>query len=490
MPATVGSTLVSLATVGLLGTAVLGVAAGDSVSLFAWQISTLALLFTGVVLASHRYLVADRGRSRPTWRFGLQLLLFGMLLAVVYRSSEAGIGFGIHREIEAAVVLLALVLVGLLAGDPRRYTVGQWVVIASYAVVVGVFFVHGLAFSETSVWARYPLWAATVMGLCLLVLPQYVPTETFVRSVSRVSAAVVLIGLPVYLLGEYSLFGVPIRFHGAYAIPYLGYEVPAIRSLFTNRNTFGAVVFAGTVAATADLHRTVIHDRSASTVARRGLPIAGGVLLLGVNALGLALAYGKAPWVVGAASIGIYLAYLAFGRRAIPAAMAGAVAYVVVGILAVYTGVVDVDPSGRFELWGAGVAAILADPTPLGAGLVSTGEYILPYRDGGAPYTVHNSYLSIWIRGGYVAGVAYALVIAASLLRGASRYREVDVAVLAIAVGFAAHQLFEGYTLFHWEITSVLAALSFGFLAFGRAQRVETDRSADSPLGGSSAERR
>lgn len=43
-----------------------------------------------------------------------------------------------------------------------------------------------------------------------------------------------------------------------------------------------------------------------------------------------------------------------------------------------------------------------------------------------------------------------------------------QIGVLALGLGFAAHQVFKPYTLFNWGFSTVLAVLVFGFLVFGR----------------------
>ena len=105
----------------------------------------------------------------------------------------------------------------------------------------------------------------------------------------------------------------------------------------------------------------------------------------------------------------------------------------------------------------------------LGAGLVDPGQFIEPYHPEGSSNSPHNSYLTMAIRAGIIGGIAYLVVIMASLVHGALFDRdEIEaVAVLTLAVGFAAHQQFEAYTLFNWDSSAVLAVLGFGFLIFG-----------------------
>lgn len=188
-------------------------------------------------------------------------------------------------------------------------------------------------------------------------------------------------------------------------------------------------------------------------------------VLLAINALGLVLSFGKALWVITPMVLGIYLAYILFGRRAVPVAVVLAGGYLASGILAIYLGLLDIDPSGRFRLWSAGIQAILDQPSLLGEGLIAPSQFIAEYHHGGQ--SPHNSYVSIWIRTGVIGGFAYLGIVGVSLLRGVWQYRDIDVALLALAVGYAAHHLFEAYTLFQTWSSSILAALAFGMVIFG-----------------------
>lgn len=462
----------------LLVASILKGATGSPEWLLAWRITTGFLLFTGALLVGHHLFTADPG-TRTHWRpFAVRLALLAVLLAVVYRSGSPGIAPGVDPLAETFAIILAVVGFTLLADDPREYSQAQWLVLWCFGIVATIHFLHGMDVSVASPRARQPLWAAVVMGCCLVVLPRHLPVELFLWTLNRVAAAVILLGLATYLVGEYALWGVQFRFHGTIVVPGVGLEVPAIRSLFVNRNALGLLALSGLLAAVAEFHRGLHHAVDAG-LDRRRVPGAVAVPagLLAVNAVGFAASFGRALWAIAPAALGVYLAPVVLDREALPVAVAAAVAYVLGGILAVYlavrTGLLASDPSDRFHLWAASLRAIVDNPSLLGEGIVSTANFILPYRDGGAPASPHSSYLTIWIRTGLVGGLAYVGVNAGSLLEGARRARTVDAAALALAVAFVAHQLFESYTLFAWWIGSVLGALSLGFVAFGAVGSIQ-----------------
>lgn len=179
----------------------------------------------------------------------------------------------------------------------------------------------------------------------------------------------------------------------------------------------------------------------------------------------------------------VYLAYLAVGQRAVPVAVLLAFAYLVGGIAAVHSGIVPLpeDTPTRASRWYPALEAILDRRSLLGAGFVDPGEIIAPYYPTSSTGSPHNSYLIIGIQAGIVGGIAYALLIASSLLSGVMESLERDgvvlTAMVALSVGFAAHHQFEAYRLFYWAASTVLAVFVFGFLVFGeRAWAGKSDR--------------
>ncbi|QLD88789.1 hypothetical protein HWV07_06965 [Natronomonas salina] len=454
----------------VLGVAVLGAAPGGPEWIGPRQVASGMMLLTSALVVGHILLTdwTDFESDLDPYRYSVQVLLLFVLFLILSQSATAGYGLVFDRATSSLVVFLVLIGFCVLANDPRRYSSLQWLVIGCIATVAGIFFYHALSISITSSQARQPFWYGTIMAVGIVALPQYLSREQFLWAVNRFSAGLVILALPIYVIGEYTLFGMSFTFHGAYTIPVLDVEVRATRSLFVNRNAFAVVVFAGLVCAVAEFHQTVVRERPRWTLF---VP----VLLLGVNAAGLALSYGRALWVITPMALGVYVAYMVFGRSAVPIAVVGGFVYLVSGIAAVHTGFLWLpeDIPTRADRWYPAVAAILEQPSLLGAGFVDPGAYIAPYQ-GGAEWSPHNSYLTVAIRAGLLGGAAYAMLMASSLLAGLREGREAEggasVAALALGVGFTAHQQFEAYRLFNWSSSSVLAVLVFGFLVFGGMQ--------------------
>ena len=452
--------------VAVLGVAVLGSAAGGPEWLVAWVVTAALLVVTGGAIVGRFFVSGESGYGSDLDRYRVVVLLVALvgLLGVVYQSRSPGYGVGLGRTASAVAVFLALATVCVLARDPWEYSLLQWVVIGGMLTVVGIFFYHSVSVAPVSFRSRHPIWGGFVMAIGLVVLPQYVSRSAFLWAVARVSAMLVLLALPVYVIGEYTLFGLSFGFMGAYTIPIVGFEVPAARSLFVNRNAFGVVVFAGFVSAVVEARRAHVRERP------DWVELISTALLV-INGAGLALSFGRALWVITPMALGVYLGYVVFGRRAVPVAVVGGFVYLVSGIVAVQSGVVPL-PEGtptRVERWYPALAALRDQGSLLGAGLIDPGEFYAPYQ-GGAEYSPHNSYLTMAIRAGLVGGVAYGIMIGSSLLVGVLETSDTDVearvGLVAIGVGFVAHQVFEAYTLFNWGSSTLLAVLVFGCLIF------------------------
>lgn len=456
--------VVGVAVAGLLALAILNYAAGGPGWLHAWHVAAAFLMVAAGLVIRHYITVPAEKRPNGSESARVSILLVGLavLLVVTYQSRTPGVGFELHRPVELWLIYAVVIGCCVLAGDPREYNPFQWIAVGCFTVVLGIYFYHGLSVPAASTRARHPIWGGVVWGVGMFVLPQYVRPETFFWAVNRLAALVVLVALPVYLIGEYSLYGLQMGFHGS--IPYI--EVDAIRGFFVHRNAFGVVAFAGILAGLGEIHLLRKGDRHAPRLA---VP----AILLVVTATGLVLSFGRALWVIAPMLLGIYAAYVFFGRRVIPMALIAGAVYLAVGIGAVHTGLVQL-PEGtptRAPQWYPSLAAVLDNPSLFGAGLVDPGAFIAPYHPEGSTNSPHNAYLTIWIRTGIVGVIAYLGLTATVLFQGVARYREVSVATLLLAVGFAAHQLFEAYTLFGWGSSTVIAVLAFGFLVFGPFER-------------------
>ena len=334
--------------------------------------------------------------------------------------------------------------------------------LAAFAVFLFAVFSHLPGLPVGSGLVAYAMQAGFLLGLTLFVLPRYVSREAFFWTVAGLSGIVMAASLPVYLVGEYSLFGAPIRLWGTtFAVPLVGAEVPFLQSFLVNPNDTGLLAFAGAVCAVAAGRRAHLDGSIPGATA-----LAGGLAV--VNVVALVLTHSRASWLAAALSLGIVAAVTWSGRERLPHAVVTAGALTALFLLAMFFSIVDVSDSGRFVLWGAGLRAIAADPALLGSGMVASDEVLAPFIDGRfSGYSAHNSYVVIFLRTGLLGGLAYLVVTVGSVVDAAVRRPGVDASMVALALGFAVHQLFESYTLLQFGVGSVVGALAVGYLVAG-----------------------
>jgi hypothetical protein len=405
-------------------------------------INLLYVGFGGIVYAQ----AAARGDSvRFLPALGLTLVL-GLLFARLLW------GGGGYQRFALVVSFFLFVAYPFAHPDGLDRLSAMPVYVLAVVMLLGAHFYH-----SATVGAQYPFYMGFILVMNVLFVPRYVSRRALLTATSLVGALVAALGIVAYVVGEYTLLSFSVTLYGGVIdLPFL--RVTALlESIFTNPNGTGILLFVGLFAAVVELRERLDAAGRWTTAA------VGGVALL--NGLGLVLTHSRASWAAAAIAIGVYLSYVAFGREALPYAVGSGLALVVVGLGLVATSLVDVDPSGRFALWSAGVQAFVATLSPFGAGLVSSADLMAPYV--AEPYvgtSAHNSYLTIALRTGVVGILGYLVLTVGSFVDAIFVRRRGDPAMIALVVAFAIHQLFEAYTLVQYSLGAVLAALSVGYL--------------------------
>ncbi|UPM43636.1 O-antigen ligase family protein [Halocatena salina] len=423
-------------------------------------------------------------------RFGILLFTYILCMLVLIGVVFRRMGPGFPQPGRAAkLTLIASLFFFFLFMCPRqrRYLQRTGIFLLAFVVLFSVhlFYVMPIVDPSTSGTAAFFIIAGFMTGLNLFVIPRYVPRDAFLWVVSLFSAVLMLLGLLSYS-GSFTFFGLPVApWHNTFTPVFADSEVYILTSVFDNPNTLGVVGFAGTIAsvllATRALPRRErnnqnqpVHADGGSTTVSTfpfmmslGLSFVAGTLGV-INAFGTYLTNSRASYLAIGTALVLYCAYLVLGRRALPFAVVGLIGSVVLFLFLLPT--LGISSSGRFALWAGSIEATFDGPFLFGHGLVAVDDTIEPYVAGPASgHSPHNSYLSILIRIGVVGLGAYLLIVVGSLFRGVFQASRVDVPALVLAFGFAAHQIFEAYTIFHHTIPAVLASLSAGYLIMNGA---------------------
>lgn len=399
-----------------------------------------------------------RTNHEVSWLFSIQVgLIFGLGLVLI-GLALGGLG---NRVLDIGLTF-GLVLAFVLTRDDLPAFVGAaGPYLLAFAVVFGILLYHGRTFVANSGLGLFPVYAGFFLALNLFFYPRYVDDNAVLWSVATIAGVTSSLGLLAVNLGEFTFWVFEVRLWSGTVSPPLGPEFPVVRSVFANPNTFGIMQFAGTVAAGVATVRALGSRWPILAVVPSGL--------LALNAFGLLLSGSRASMVAAAVATGLYCAAVA-DRRLLPVALVGVAVGIPAVLAGIYLSILPIDSGNRFVLWRAGIEMLRAEGSLLGEGLIGTNEAIAPYLDGGG--SVHNSYLTMFIRAGFLGGVAYLLLVLGPLLHGMIRYARVNVPMFALATGFAVHQLFEGYTLYQLGPGSLIGALAVGYVI---ASLVPTD---------------
>lgn len=384
----------------------------------------------------------------------LQVALVFAIVGLVTALTGGGLG---SRRFELGAVFVCTLLFVLARDDLPTFGTHGAPYLVAFATLFGIFLAHSSRYAASSGLALFPVFAGVLLGLNLFVVPRYVSQDAVYWSLGLIAAGVSLLALPTVVSGDYSIGVFEVRTWTS-TLP-IG-DVPISRSIYANPNTLGLVVFPGTIASVVAARRTYVlshHPTFAS------IPL----LCFPLTVVGLVLSNSRAAMLAAAIGLCLYVAIERSGARGIPLLMTGFAIAVGLFLVAIFFGVLPIDPANRFTLWRAGLLALLSEGSPLGAGLVGTSEVIEPYLPAGAgAYSVHNSYLSIALRAGFVGGLAYLVLVVGPLIHAIVRpaVSARTLGMLAIASGFAVHQLFEAYTLYQFGPGSILGALAVGYV--------------------------
>lgn len=351
------------------------------------------------------------------------------------------------------VVILAVyaLFIGTLLATDRFAVIYHWAVVPM-VLLIWVVFALTTALDPTGA-GLLRLGAFTVItGINLFIIPAAIDRATFHDVLAVTAGAFVLVGLPTAFVGSYGIAGVVISpWHTDLELLGVAFNTPV--SIFDNPNYLSSFAAVGAVAAGARYSRS-------------HAPLAAG--LVGLNALGVVLAGGRAALLALVVAGGLYVVYRLFGPTAMAAVVVIGALGVVVGFAMVFgiipgpSVITNVDLSGRRALWTAAHEAIVDRPA-IGWGPGNDIRVLAEYAEGHLNAT-HNSYLRMFLISGVLGGGAYFVLTIAIVAIGLRNVRSEELFTFLLLVAFLTIQLFSGMTIFGLSLLSILGALFVGYV--------------------------
>jgi O-antigen ligase len=223
------------------------------------------------------------------------------------------------------------------------------------------------------------------------------------------------------------------------------YNITIITSIFVNPNQLGALALIGTIAALEE---------------RLTTPTAGVGLLFGINVFGLFLSHYRTGWIALISSMGLFIIYSMWGRRALVFATVGGIFTIAIGLLMTFsivpgpTAFSEISLNGRRELWTTSAHAF-RERLWIGHGFAGTQEIV------GNP---HNSYLRMFASFGVIGGMIYTILVIGTAVGSARQTRTYRrVTLTAIIVSMLIVQIFNQLSFVGISMRSSLIAIFMGY---------------------------
>jgi hypothetical protein len=226
--------------------------------------------------------------------------------------------------------------------------------------------------------AQLLLQTAEVIGYIVasitlvFLIPRVIRRDWFFVIIVSLSTFSILIGLPAYIIGDYSVLGVQITTYTALEpFRHYGIRIPALASIWGDTNAMSKITVAGLLGS----HYLFSRDRSA-----------GYLLLLGLNGFGLFLANSRMGIIAVVITYYVYVVYLKFGSvtTVVYMGVSGVVGSIFFLLIILGIGTETFIPSGGFSgripLWRGSVATFFEHPF-IGIGIHNVGETIAAYTD-------------------------------------------------------------------------------------------------------------
>ncbi len=293
-----------------------------------------------------------------------------------------------------------------------------------------------------------------ITGINLFVVPAVVNRTALHNVLAYITAVFVIVGLPTVFIGSYGIAEFMISpWHTTREIFGIVIHTPV--SIFNNPNYLSGVAAIGTVAAGAKFVRS------------RTLLAAG---LVGVNALGVILAGGRAALLALVVVGVLYGVYRIFNRTAMAITIFFGILATLMGFAIFFniipgpSAIANVDLNNRRTIWTAAYEAVLNRPL-IGWGPGKDKMILAEYMgNSDQVWGTHNSYIRMFLIGGILGGGAYLIVTLSTVILGLRNAHSERLFTFLLLMTFLILQLFEGMTIFGLSLLSILGALFIGYV--------------------------
>lgn len=389
-----------------------------------------------------------------TWLFGV--LLFSSILLFA-KDIPTGIGHYLTLALYGVICLTTLVYTTDTAIKTPAYA------IISFIIIWGVYLLHSII---------APLGDSTVGGtmvyiiqsaVCVFWLPQVIKWDQFTRVVSRVTAAVVLVGLPAavvpsffplhqYTLGPFLITHAspPI---GTFSLPIGEITIYPMKSFLSNQNFVGMLVLIGAVTSLSEVQRGP----------RRN------VVYFALCVLGVLLAHARTTILALLVCVSLYAAFRLGGdtllRLSTVLGVCGGVLLtgIVFGVIPGPDFLRYLNLSGRRAVWAAVIEAFSQRPL-IGYGRTATLDILEDLIVGYPPRVTHNAYFWMLLQTGLIGSISFTYVVGRTILETArSLTDDRSVMIFILLIGVSTIMIFEDFILFGIRSSSLLAGMSLGY---------------------------
>ncbi|MGQ3330850.1 O-antigen ligase family protein [Halorubrum sp. FL23] len=350
------------------------------------------------------------------------ILMYGLLLfAILYKYSTLKI-----RSPKYVFIFLLLITIGF-----------------SQALIRGQFE------SITNIGAAATM--ITVVSINLTIIPYYFSRDLFIRIVIAFSVMLSIVGLAINFGYHVGVVTPEFIWRDSVQIPLASSSTPYLMSITQNPNTLGAILSVG-----------LVFSVFKYVNGRLNIYLGITTLLAGC----LYLTQSRASLMVVVIALAVFFSVRSLDYRPRLVAVSALVGLVMLFFVPIYLRIwigMPIDLSKRVPLWIAAIRAV-SEGWILGFGFGSTAgiieEHVISELTG---YSVHNSYLRMFLIGGVVTGISYIMFIIISLVRFVGD-DIMGLAIFSVTIGVIFRQLFEAGTIIGYTSSSILSSLLFGYM--------------------------